>query len=77
MVVVGSTTLQRKDSAAVHAAVSTIAQTARVQSGCGEEWRVLNVLHRVSDPQGPQSLCSQNHWRFGSSITNGFLCKDR
>ena len=52
MVVVGSTTLQRKDSAAVHAAVSTIAQTARVQSGCGEEWRVLNVLHRVSDPTG-------------------------
>nr|XP_022305803.1 NADH-ubiquinone oxidoreductase 75 kDa subunit, mitochondrial-like [Crassostrea virginica]XP_022305805.1 NADH-ubiquinone oxidoreductase 75 kDa subunit, mitochondrial-like [Crassostrea virginica] len=48
MVVVGSTTLQRKDSAAVHAAVSTIAQTARVQSGCGEEWRVLNVLHRVA-----------------------------
>nr|XP_022305038.1 NADH-ubiquinone oxidoreductase 75 kDa subunit, mitochondrial-like [Crassostrea virginica] len=48
MVVVGSTTLQRKDSVAVHAAVSTIAQTARVQSGCGEEWRVLNVLHRVA-----------------------------
>ncbi|XP_078322205.1 NADH-ubiquinone oxidoreductase 75 kDa subunit, mitochondrial-like [Crassostrea virginica] len=48
MVVVGSTTLQRKDSAAVHATVSTIAQTARVQSGCGEEWRVLNVLHRVA-----------------------------
>lgn len=48
MVVVGSTSLQRKDGQAIHNAVSTIAQTARVQSGCGEEWKVLNVLHRVS-----------------------------
>lgn len=48
MVVVGSTSLQRKDSQAIHNAVSTIAQTARVQSGCWEEWKVLNVLHRVS-----------------------------
>lgn len=48
MVVVGSTSLQRKDSQAIHNAVSTIAQTARVQSGCGEEWKVLNVLHRVA-----------------------------
>lgn len=48
MVVVGSTSLQRKDGQAIHNAVSTIAQTARVQSGCGEEWRVLNVLHRVA-----------------------------
>lgn len=48
MVVVGSTSLQRKDGQAIHSAVSTIAQTARVQSGCGEEWRVLNVLHRVA-----------------------------
>ncbi|XP_065929052.1 NADH-ubiquinone oxidoreductase 75 kDa subunit, mitochondrial isoform X1 [Magallana gigas] len=48
MVVVGSTSLQRKDGQAIHNAVSTIAQTARVQSGCGEEWKVLNVLHRVA-----------------------------
>lgn len=48
MVVVGSTSLQRKDGQAIHNAVTTIAQTARVQSGCGEEWKVLNVLHRVS-----------------------------
>ncbi|XP_056007402.1 NADH-ubiquinone oxidoreductase 75 kDa subunit, mitochondrial-like isoform X2 [Ostrea edulis] len=48
MVVVGSSTLQRTDSAALHAAVSTIAQTARVQSECGDSWRVLNILHRVA-----------------------------
>ncbi|XP_061193968.1 NADH-ubiquinone oxidoreductase 75 kDa subunit, mitochondrial-like isoform X1 [Saccostrea echinata] len=48
MVIVGSSTLQRKDGAALHAAVSTIAQTARVQSGCGADWRVLNILHRVA-----------------------------
>ncbi|KAL5007913.1 hypothetical protein ScPMuIL_016719 [Solemya velum] len=48
MVVVGSAALQRGDGGAVMSAVSSIAQTARVQSGCGQEWRVLNVLHRVA-----------------------------
>jgi len=48
MVVVGSSMLQRDDAAAVMRAVSTIAQNARQSSGCGEDWRVLNVLHRVA-----------------------------
>ena len=47
MVVVGSSALQRGDGTAIHRAVSTIAQTARVKSGCSEEWKVLNILHRV------------------------------
>ncbi|XP_053327028.1 NADH-ubiquinone oxidoreductase 75 kDa subunit, mitochondrial [Spea bombifrons] len=48
MVVVGSSALQRKDGAAIHAAVSAIAQNARVSSGVGEDWKVLNILHRVA-----------------------------
>ena len=50
MIVVGSAALQRKDGAAVHAAVCTLAQEARVKSGAGEDWRVLNILHRVRSP---------------------------
>lgn len=45
-VVVGSSCLQREDGAAIMAAVSTIAQNARVSSGVEETWKVLNVLHR-------------------------------
>lgn len=48
VIVVGSTALQRPDGAAIHAAVSTLAQNVRVQSGCGNDWRVLNVLQRVA-----------------------------
>ncbi|KAL0963873.1 hypothetical protein UPYG_G00314680 [Umbra pygmaea] len=48
VVVLGSAALQRDDGAAIHAAVSTIAQNARVSSGVGESWKVLNVLHRVA-----------------------------
>ena len=48
MVVVGSSILQRKDGSAIHAAVAEISQNARVKSGCGEDWKVLNVLHRVA-----------------------------
>lgn len=46
VVVVGSSSLQSEDAAAVMAAVSTIAQNARVSSGVEETWKVLNVLHR-------------------------------
>lgn len=46
VVVVGSSCLQREDGAAIMAAVSTIAQNARVSSGVEETWKVLNVLHR-------------------------------
>ncbi|XP_052813438.1 NADH-ubiquinone oxidoreductase 75 kDa subunit, mitochondrial-like [Mya arenaria] len=48
MVVVGSSALQRGDGTSIHQAVATIAQNARVQSDCGEDWKVLNVLHRVA-----------------------------
>ncbi|XP_056392418.1 NADH-ubiquinone oxidoreductase 75 kDa subunit, mitochondrial [Hyla sarda] len=48
MVVVGSSALQRKDGAAIHAAVSTLAQNARSSSGVPENWKVLNILHRVA-----------------------------
>lgn len=48
MVVLGSSALQRKDGAAIHAAVSSIAQSARSTSGVPEEWKVLNILHRVA-----------------------------
>ncbi|XP_055494305.1 NADH-ubiquinone oxidoreductase 75 kDa subunit, mitochondrial [Leucoraja erinacea] len=49
MVVVGSSILQRIDGAAIHAAVSTIAQNARVGSGIMDNWKVLNVLQRVAN----------------------------
>uniref|UniRef100_A0A8C0VUT0 NADH-ubiquinone oxidoreductase 75 kDa subunit, mitochondrial n=1 Tax=Cyanistes caeruleus TaxID=156563 RepID=A0A8C0VUT0_CYACU len=48
MVVVGSAALQRGDGAAIHAAVSTIAQNARTKSGAGDDWKVMNILHRVA-----------------------------
>lgn len=48
MIVVGSSALQRKDGAAIHAAVSTLAQNARSSSGVPENWKVLNILHRVA-----------------------------
>lgn len=48
MVVVGSSALQRGDGTAIHQAVSKIAQTARVKSGCSDDWKVLNILHRVA-----------------------------
>lgn len=47
MVVVGSSCLQREDGAAIMAAVSAVAQNARVSSGVEESWKVLNVLHRL------------------------------
>ncbi|XP_048165745.1 NADH-ubiquinone oxidoreductase 75 kDa subunit, mitochondrial [Corvus hawaiiensis] len=48
MVVVGSAALQRSDGAAIHAAVSTIAQNARAKSGADADWKVMNILHRVA-----------------------------
>lgn len=46
VVVVGSSCLQREDGAGIMAAVSTIAQNARVSSEVEETWKVLNVLQR-------------------------------
>ena len=49
MVIVGSEMFEREDAAGIHAAVASIAQKARVrsQSETGEDWKVLNVLHKV------------------------------
>uniref|UniRef100_A0A670IP19 NADH-ubiquinone oxidoreductase 75 kDa subunit, mitochondrial n=1 Tax=Podarcis muralis TaxID=64176 RepID=A0A670IP19_PODMU len=46
MVVVGSAALQRGDGAAIHAAISTIAQNASTKSGADPSWKVMNILHR-------------------------------
>jgi len=48
MIVVGSSILQRADGGAVYQNVSSLAQNVRQQSGCAEDWKVLNVLHRVA-----------------------------
>jgi NADH dehydrogenase (ubiquinone) Fe-S protein 1 len=48
LIVVGSSTLQRPDGAAIHRAVGNISQTARERCNCGDDWRVLNILHRVA-----------------------------
>ena len=44
MVVVGSVALQRPDGAAIHKMATSIASTATAGD---DEWRVMNVLHRV------------------------------
>ncbi|XP_071965290.1 NADH-ubiquinone oxidoreductase 75 kDa subunit, mitochondrial-like [Antedon mediterranea] len=46
MIVIGSGALQREDGAAIHANAITIAQNARQNSE--DDWKVLNVLHRVA-----------------------------
>ncbi|XP_063174026.1 NADH-ubiquinone oxidoreductase 75 kDa subunit, mitochondrial [Candoia aspera] len=48
MVVVGSAALQRGDGAAIHSAVSTIAQNIRAKSGVDADWKIMNILHRVA-----------------------------
>lgn len=48
IIILGSASLQRSDSAALFSLVSKLAHQVRSQSGCSEDWRVLNILHRVS-----------------------------
>jgi NADH dehydrogenase (ubiquinone) Fe-S protein 1 len=47
IIILGSASLQRSDAAALFSLVSRISQQVRLQSDCGEDWRVLNILHRV------------------------------
>lgn len=47
-VIVGAACLQRADGATILANVQKLAQTVRVQSGCGSDWRVLNILQKVA-----------------------------
>lgn len=46
MVILGSSALQRSDGAAILAAVSSLAQKARISSGVAGDWKVMNILHR-------------------------------
>jgi len=48
VVIVGSEALQREDGASVMKHVQQIASNLRQESGCAEDWKVLNVLHRVA-----------------------------
>ncbi|CAK8674513.1 NADH-ubiquinone oxidoreductase 75 kDa subunit, mitochondrial-like [Clavelina lepadiformis] len=50
MVIVGSEVFKRDDATGIHAAVATIAQNARLRSQKGgqDDWKVLNVLHKVA-----------------------------
>ncbi|XP_038044920.1 NADH-ubiquinone oxidoreductase 75 kDa subunit, mitochondrial-like [Patiria miniata] len=48
MIVVGSGALQREDGATIHALVASLAQKAKASSQAGDDWKVLNVLHRVA-----------------------------
>lgn len=48
MIVVGSAALQRDDGAAIHRSVGALSESVRASSGCGHDWKVLNVLHRVA-----------------------------
>jgi len=48
IVIVGSEALQREDGASVMAHVQRIASNLRQSSGCAEDWKTLNTLHRVA-----------------------------
>ena len=48
VVIVGSEALQRGDGGAVMRLTQQIADKLRTSSGCGGDWAVLNVLHRVA-----------------------------
>jgi len=48
VVIIGTEALQRPDGAALMANAQKLAQDVKVKSGCGSNWRVLNVLHKVA-----------------------------
>ena len=48
VVIVGSECLQRGDGGSIFAQVQKIAEQVKVKSGCPDDWKVLNVLHRVA-----------------------------
>jgi NADH dehydrogenase (ubiquinone) Fe-S protein 1 len=47
-VIVGAQCLQRADGATILANVQKLSQNVRIQSKCGSDWRVLNILQRVA-----------------------------
>jgi NADH dehydrogenase (ubiquinone) Fe-S protein 1 len=48
VVIIGNEALQRPDAAALMANAQKLAQDVKTKSGCGKDWRVLNVLHKVA-----------------------------
>merc|ERR1712179_597578 len=48
VVIIGTEPLQRPDGAALMANAQKLAQDIKIKSGCGPNWRVLNVLHKVA-----------------------------
>lgn len=46
VVLVGSSSLQREDGAAIFSVVSTIAQNVRSSGHVEQRWKVLNILQR-------------------------------
>ena len=48
VIIVGSSSLQRADGAALFKLVTQLAESVRGAGKCAPDWRVLNVLQRVS-----------------------------
>ncbi|KAK2710630.1 NADH-ubiquinone oxidoreductase 75 kDa subunit, mitochondrial-like [Artemia franciscana] len=48
LIIVGSTVLQRKDGAAIYTTVQKLSHQLRVKSEVDNDWKILNVLHRVA-----------------------------
>jgi NADH dehydrogenase (ubiquinone) Fe-S protein 1 len=46
IIILGSGALQRKDAASIFSLASKIAHDTRLKTGCADDWRVFNVLHR-------------------------------
>lgn len=46
LIILGSDALERKDGSKILAAVQHISRS--LQPNCGEDWRVMNILHRVA-----------------------------
>ena len=48
MIVVGSSALQRSDGGALLSLATQLSEKLRVENGVAQDWKVLNVLHRVA-----------------------------
>merc|ERR1719376_1975370 len=56
VVIVGSEALQREDGGAVMRLTQQIGDKLRQSSGCGHDWAVVNVLHRVASQVAAMDL---------------------
>jgi NADH dehydrogenase (ubiquinone) Fe-S protein 1 len=57
VVIIGNEALQRPDAAALMANAQKLAQDVKTKSGCGKDWRVLNVLHKVASQVCSFPIC--------------------